>query len=279
MSSAAFGKVILFGEHAVLYGEAALAGGLREGITVTARPSSRDRVRVAAWGLDVEEGPVVEAVRLVRRELRVATPVEVVGEARIPARAGFGSSAALLVAVARELGAGPRTETAAQLGEAVFHGRASGLDVAAVARGGFGLFDMQRGWQPVSSAPVRLAVGLSGDPRDTRACVAHVASLDEELRAAVMPRLGDCARRGVDVLRSGDAAALGTLFGEAQRELARLGLSSEKIDELCDLAGGTAKLTGAGRGGAVIAAGDVEAIAARWRAKGFEALVVEVGAR
>jgi len=60
-----------------------------------------------------------------------------------------------------------------------------------------------------------------------------------------------------------------------------LGVSTPRLDELCRLARDAgalgAKLTGAGGGGAVIAVGDEDAIAAAWREAGFEALVVQCG--
>jgi mevalonate kinase len=279
-----FGKVILLGEHAVVYGHPALAGALARGVEVTVAAAVADRVRVAAWGLDASgDHPAVTALRRIKAALGVARAIEVVGEADLPPRAGLGSSAALSVAIARALapGAGDAdVERAAQEGEKVFHSNPSGVDVALATRGGIGLFVRGAGLEPIATPPFRLAVGLSGEPRDTGARVAHVAAQRERDPAGTNARLaalGELARAGRSAL--GDAARLGALFDEAHAHLAALGLSSPGLERLVARARGAgalgAKLTGAGGGGAAIALapGREEAVLAAWGG----GMVVDVG--
>src|SRR4051812_24417552 len=64
-------KVILIGEHAVVYGHPALATGLSVGITARARPGS-GRLRVPAWGLDAaasDDNAVGRALTAIVRRL------------------------------------------------------------------------------------------------------------------------------------------------------------------------------------------------------------------
>ena len=95
-------KVILIGEHAVVYGHAALAAGLSVGVAVRARPGS-GKLRVPAWGLEAAAGddsPVGRALGAILRRLE-APALDFDADADVPARAGLGSSAALAVAIAR----------------------------------------------------------------------------------------------------------------------------------------------------------------------------------
>jgi len=96
------GKVILVGEHAVVYGHAALAVGISTGISVEARAGT-GRLQVPAWKLAATAGddtPVGRALAAIVGRLE-APGLDFLADAQIPSRAGLGSSAALAVAIAR----------------------------------------------------------------------------------------------------------------------------------------------------------------------------------
>jgi mevalonate kinase len=280
------GKVILLGEHAVVYGHPALAGALGAGVVCHVEPADDDALEIEPWGV---AEPIERAAQALRDALSVRTPARIRCVATVPPRAGLGSSAALAVALARALAgafgcarAPEDIERAAAAVERLFHENPSGVDVALATRGGFGVFRRGVGLEPIAAPPLHLAVGLSGEPRSTAAMVAGVrARVEADVAArAALDRLGALAAHGRHVL--GDAAALGALFDEAQRDLASLGLSTPRLDELCARARAAgaagAKLTGAGGGGAVIAVGAERAVVAAWRAAGFDAFLAEVGA-
>src|SRR5262245_9122574 len=111
MKFSAHGKVILLGEHAVVYGVPALAGALADGVSVETSPGRGD-LHVPAWGLTIlasdptKEGqPLGRAYLNLRGRLGLAntSPVDLTATFAIPTGAGLGSSASLAVAIARAL--------------------------------------------------------------------------------------------------------------------------------------------------------------------------------
>jgi mevalonate kinase len=292
MSTQGFGhgKLILLGEHAVVFGQPALAAGIPKGVRATASAGS-GRVQVPAWGIDARAGdgsPVgTAAARLLER--LGARDLDFVLEADIPSRAGLGSSAAMAVALARAArpDAAPTDVLAAVAeSESIFHGTPSGIDASVALHGGVGCFRMADGWRPVPvQRRIKVCVGLTGKPRDTRAQVEAVGRLHARIPAArrIVELLGEISEAGRAAVGDGDIDGLGRLFDMAHGLLAALRVSSPELDALVHAARASgaigAKLTGAGGGGAVIAIAPshTKDVLARWRGMGFEAFETVVG--
>lgn len=296
-----FGKVILLGEHAVVYGYPALAGAVALRVAARVSPADSSSLVVPAWELKAARSEDDAVGRALGALLSANCPENenwrIAATSTLPARAGLGSSAALSVAITRALAVahGEELETSevearAGAGERCFHDTPSGVDVAVAARGGLGLFTRKTGLVSIDARPVPIAIGLTGEPRQTSDLVARVASAKERDPAsadAALARLGELAELGAKACK-GDQHTdrdrqLGAFFREAQTLLASLDVSSPGIEEMvaaADEAGALgAKLTGAGGGGAVIAIapGREEEIASAWRKLGHEAFVTEVG--
>jgi len=297
-------KVILLGEHAVVYGRPALAVGLCEGLrAVSLVPAARLRVVVPAWGLDVDEdgeGVLPEALRALRQHcagLGAGFVLRV--DARLPGAAGLGSSAALSVLAVRALAqvhgrvlSDEAVNDAAHAMERVFHGTPSGIDNTVATFGGVCLFGdpaalrgLAQTGERITARALRLGVPAprlliadSAVPRQTRRMVAQVRARlrraqDDTLER--FDRIEAAVRAGVAALEQGDLVALGAAMNHNQQELEGLGLSVEPIDRLLALARAAgspgAKLTGGGGGGCVVAlaGAEPEAILAAWTAAGF----------
>jgi mevalonate kinase len=166
--------------------------------------------------------------------------------------------------------------------ERVFHGNPSGVDAAVAARGGCIFF---RKGEPLERVRVRgtlhLCVGSTGIPSSTKSMVDALARLREE-RLEVVAEAFEGVRSLVQnarlAIETGDRPALGRLMDLNQKLLARLFVSSTRIERMCGLARDAgalgAKLTGAGGGGSVVAlvpsAVAGEAVLAAWTTAGFE---------
>lgn len=299
MTAIGLGKIILLGEHAVVYGFPALAAALDRGVTIAAVPTPAGgslRIDVPAWNLKctaTDDHPVARSLLAIVDTLGVGRPtVTLVGDAQIPPGAGLGSSAALAVATSRALLAYAKRPldaraivAAADASEMLMHGRASGVDVALALAGGIGVYRKASGLRSFASVPLRVLVGPSGAPRTTAAMVERVAEATKG--SADDPRLrslGGLTDTGTTALAAKDFAGLGSAMTRAHQILAELGVSTPQLDSLCEAARATgawgAKLTGAGGGGAVIAIAPRDreaAILAEWKNAGVTGFVATVG--
>jgi mevalonate kinase len=296
----AHGKVILLGEHAVVYGHPALAGALADGVTVETTPG-RGLLRVPAWGLELDAAdPLKDGVSLGRAYLALrgklglgaSSPVDLVVRFAVPTGSGLGSSAAWAVAVARALVAvhdlsESLVTEAAMASETVLHGKPSGLDHTVAHQGGFGVFVRGRGLESVRAAqPVPLIVGHTGRERDTKGRVARVAELHQSDTATVNGRFAEIARLvelGRNAVEMGNLPTLGEAMRLNQVELSALEVSCPEIERMCRLAedagAAGAKLTGGGGGGCVIALapGREREVQAAWERAGFKSFTTTVG--
>ncbi len=261
------GKVILLGEHAVVYGHGAVAAALPIGVTATAVPSARPSFELSAQVSASQR----EALR--RAFARAAACLggaafRVRVNSALPVGMGLGSSGALSVAVAESLLAASSPASASTksvLGLALemekeFHGTPSGVDHHTSRMGGIVWFQDGRAKPVRCPASFSLLVVLAGRRPETKATV---STLRERQRRwprryqRVFEDIGKVASDGKAAMQKGDLVWLGDLMNMNQGLLSALQLSSASIDEIVHRlrrhGALGAKLTGAGGdGGAVV---------------------------
>ena len=282
IEASAPGKVILFGEHAVVYGRPALAAPvthLRARATLTAddgpdvRLIAADLGRATTLAAAPAHNPLAATVRLMERHTGRPLPrgVALTVSSAIPIASGLGSGAAIAVAVIRALGelqglALGREEVSALAYEIerLHHGTPSGIDNTVIA------FE-----QPVyfvrgaaanrietfyPARPLRLVIADTGVRSATKDVVGDVRRRWEADRAgyeAIFDACGRLADAGRAALEAGDLAAVGRLMTANHEQLVAMTVSSAALDRLAAaaLAAGAlgAKLSGAGWGGNLIA--------------------------
>lgn len=261
------GKVILLGEHGVVYGQPALAAPISRGVRAWAVPAAK-------CGVELPRGLKPDHARALERAFRRAAKatghpkVLVTLESDLPLSMGLGSSGALAVAVSRILleAKTARPATAAQVErvafemEKEFHGTPSGVDHTTSARGQLILF--RKGAVKVVRAPkpVRVLVAIVGERPSTKKTVA--ALRERQARWPVRYRrlfgeIGTVAKEGAQAVARGDLDCLGDLMNVNQGLLNAVGLSSEGLEAMVNRLRREgalgAKLTGAGGdGGAVL---------------------------
>ncbi|MDJ0939799.1 MAG: hydroxymethylglutaryl-CoA reductase, degradative, partial [Woeseiaceae bacterium] len=298
------GKVILLGEHAVVYGKHALALPVADAMRAIVERDRSPTITIPDWGihqpvdLDAEPGQGLDAaVALIRRELGIGDAQFALSvRSRLPRAMGLGSSAALAVAIVRALAKAyglefddERTNAIAFECERLAHGTPSGVDNTLATYAKPMLF--RRG----ESLEIR-DVELSSPPPIIVACSkTRGMTVDqvEGVRArrevsgghydALFERMDEISLEGSEALRKGNYERLGALMDICQGLLNAIGVSTPELERMVTIARGAgalgAKLTGAGGGGSMIALapGRMDDVEAALSAAGFETLPIMGG--
>ena len=269
------GKILLFGEHAVVYGEPALGFPISRRVRAELRPGLGElRVKVPdGLALDsLSDRASPEA--LVQKALGPIRPnTDVTLDLGVPPMCGLGSSAAVAVALLRARASWDRRPNPgsrklvddALAIEAVAHVRPSGVDPAICAYGQLVRFTTQNGRRSVRRVdvdqPAFFIVGSVGSHGGTARSVSRIASMrteDRRLMRTAMATLGEATQSGQRGLSCGDLVRVGRAMDLAHGVLSGLGLVSAPLDRVVVAARQAgalgAKMSGAGgTGGAFVA--------------------------
>jgi mevalonate kinase len=277
--SSAPGKVILFGEHAVVYGQPAIAvpvTQVRATATVETAPASSGFTIVASdlnkcftLAQAPQNDPLVAAVQATLTRLSTSEPdVVLTIQSTIPIASGLGSGAAVSTALVRALAEFLEQPLEPdQISELVYkvekihHGTPSGIDNTVVAYEEPIYFVRERPIERLTvGEPFTLLIADTGKPSPTGKIVGRVRRNREREPAhydALFDQIGDVASEARRAIESGNIEELGPLMDENHELLIELGVSSSLLDELVETARLTgalgAKLSGAGQGGNMIA--------------------------
>jgi mevalonate kinase len=288
----AHAKIILIGEHTVLYGLPAIAIPMPSlTIYAVARHTAGSKIdgSLPKQPIDLTEdfkyrftcsadipeqscdsGPAT-AVRAAMRRWNVGhATVEVTIRSSIPPARGLGSSAGFAAAAVRAVAhlCGKSLNDRAlydfvQIGERVAHGRASGVDAAGTIALGPIMFENSVIRPITSRLEAALVVADTGIAGDTRYAVSLVRATLKRSRLDAQRLLTTAAavtESALSALVAGHPASLGRWMTEFHSLLCELGVSTAEIDRLIAVAlesgAHGAKLSGSGLGGCVLALTD-----------------------
>ncbi len=279
MKASAPGKIILFGEHAVVYNRPALAVPVTQvHVDVEVLDSPRHGIWIHAPGIDLHselnslpaDHPIGSVILKLFSTLGISSlpTLDITIASTIPVAAGLGSGAAVSVALIRALAqylAHPLSNE--KINDLVFeieklhHGTPSGIDNTVITYAQPVYFIKG---QPMEifkvGKPFTIVIGDTGIPAPTKESVSDLRRLwlrntnhFEEIFNEIA-QISLIARRSIE---SGKTELLGNLMDHNHSLLQDMTISSPMLDELVETARNAgalgAKLSGSGRGGNMIA--------------------------
>jgi len=271
------GKVILFGEHFVVYGTKAILCSIDKRIKVTSQLIDERKIRIKSdignVEVDVESAlndsdpmrPFVYLAAHTLKKFKKNAGIEIKIESEIPPGIGLGSSSASCVAAAasiiglfEKLSKEEILKMAIEAERTIFR-NTSGADCSVCTFGGLAEYNIKSGFKKIiSKADFDLVIANSKQSHLTSEVVERVRKFkekNEELFASLYKQESSLIQDALLSLQKNDLLTLGSIMTKNQVFLEQIGVSTDKLDLLVREAKKTsfgAKITGAGGGGCMI---------------------------
>jgi len=274
------GKVILFGEHFVVYGVKAILCAINKRVTVTAEKIKEEKISIKSdiGNLELElNKPISEinsplkpfyylANKIIRNQ---STGIEIKIESDIPLGAGLGSSSACCVAGAAAISKlfSEKTkkeilELAIEAEKTIFE-NTSGADCTVCTYGGIIEYEKEKDFIKIKSEPnFHLIIANSNIKHSTESIVSKVKQFKNEDTERFSKLCNDESKLIEDVLqllKENNIQKLGQKVVQNQKYLETLGISNEKLKDMIKIGQESSfgtKITGAGDGGCVFSLTD-----------------------
>jgi len=274
------GKVILFGEHFVVYGVKAILCAINKRISVTAEKSEENKISIKSniGNLTLEPNKLISEINsplkpfyyLANKMIQNQnTGIEIIVESDIPLGVGLGSSSACCVAgaaaISRLFNKTSKEEIlklAIEAEKTIFE-NTSGADCTVCTYGGIMEYDKENGFNKIESEPnFHLVIANSNIEHSTESVVARVREFkekDEIKFATLCNNESKLVKDVLGLLKENNIKEIGDKAIQNQEYLETIGISNDKLREMIQIGQNKsfgAKITGAGGGGCIFALTD-----------------------
>jgi len=276
------GKVILFGEHFVVYGVKVILCAINKRITIIAEKVKEEEISIKSnignlilkpnkpiAEIDSPLKPLYYLADKILQKQNQTTGIKITVESDIPLGVGLGSSSACCVAGAAaisrlftETSKEEILELAIEAEKTIFQ-NTSGADCTVCTYGGIMEYDKKNGFTKIRSEPnFHLVIANSNIEHSTELVVAGVKQFKEENEIEFSKLCNDESKLVEDVLKllkDNNIKELGHKISQNQEYLEAIGISSEKLRDMILIGQKSsfgAKITGAGGGGCIFALTD-----------------------
>jgi len=297
------GKVILFGEHFVVYGVKAILCSIDKRVTVTAEKIKENKILIQSniGNLELEPNKSISEINsplkpfyyLANKIIQNKnTGIKVTVESEIPSGVGLGSSSACCVAGAAaisklfsDISKDEILKLAIEAEKTIFQ-NTSGADCTVCTFGGIMEYDKENGFSKIESEPnFHLVIANSNIEHSTELVVKDVKSFKEKNEDDFSKLCKDETKLIEDVLKllkENNIKGLGEKINQNQKYLETIGISNETIRNMIRVGSASsygAKITGAGGGGCVFALSDdtnLDETINQFREKNYDCFSVKI---
>jgi len=276
------GKIILFGEHFVVYGGKAILCAINKRITVTAKTIPENKISIKSsignlvlapkrplTEVDIQLRPFYYLADKMIQKYDEKSGMEITIDSEIPVGVGLGSSSACCVAGAAAI-SGVFTEKSKEEilqmaieAEKTLFPNTSGADCTVCTFGGIMQYEKQTGHSKIDSEPrFNLVIANSKIEHSTKEVVSNVNQFkekNEERFSKICNEENNLINDVLVCLKKNDLKGIGINIIKNQEYLELIGVSNEKLRSMIELANKSsfgAKITGAGVGGCIFALTD-----------------------
>ena len=297
------GKIILFGEHFVVYGVKAILCSINKRVTVTAEKTSERKISInSEIGKLVLEpnksileinSPLKPFYYLANKAIENKdTGIHIEIDSEIPLGVGLGSSSACCVAGAAaifklfgDISKEEILELAIEAERTIFE-NTSGADCTVCVYGGIMEYDKKQGFKKIEDEPnFQLVIANSNIEHSTESMVSEVKAFtikNKEEFSKLLNQELELVEDVLKLLKENNTIELGEKINQNQEYLEIIGISNNKLREMIEIGQKTsfgAKITGSGGGGCIFAITDesnLEDTLKEFKDNNFECFSVEI---
>ena len=275
-------KIILFGEHFIVYGGKAVLCSIDRRITVESELAKTNNIEIESSlgkltvpksdsykNTDSVFRPIVYIAQRTLEKFHSEAGIKITIRAEFPSGVGLGSSSACCVAAAGSIAGLFGSHTKEEIlkiaidAERTIFENTSGADCTACVYGGILEYSKDGHLRKIESLPkFDLVVANSGIIHSTSKVVSMVRRFKDEKQedfSSLCTQESGLIEEALGALQKNDIAKIGRLMNRNQEFLEKIGVSNDVLRSMISLAKGTsygAKITGAGDGGCIIALAD-----------------------